>query len=220
MPLADAVLTAAGRGVSESNAWCMQSVGDEPITPWLVLVDPELAERVRATAVAGPFASVHVDRAPDPRPVTPHPQPAHTEQAVRVLPPAAPTFATRPDVRRRRSASRLATAVVGLTVAALLLVGLLPPRQAPSLGAAAGPARASAASLTLGWQSTGARAYLIEVYAGSRLVHTRVTTGTRFVVPGWLAPGRYTWRVSEYAGPEPAGQRVGSPLEEGWFLVE
>lgn len=200
----------------------MQSVGDEPITPWLVLVDPELAERVRATAVAGPAASAHVDRAPDPRPVAPHRQPARTEQAVHVPPLPAPAFATGPDVRRRRSAPRLATALVGLAAAALLLVGLLPPRQAPSLGDAAGPARASAASpsLTLGWQSTGARAYLIEVFAGRRLVHARVTAGTRFVVPGWLAPGRYTWRVSKYAGPEPAGQRVGPPLEEGWFLVE
>ncbi len=217
----------------------MSGIGDESITPGLVLVDPELAARVRATAVAGPrpYVPSEAERAPEPPlrvavvvppaprgPVVasdPHESTPHTDTATPTVVRDAPaaTLPDRPD-RRRIRAPRPASIVIGGAVLALLLAGFLPPRQAPHLGEATPPAGASPAPLTLAWKPYGFRVYLVEIFVGNRLVHAASTRASTFDVPGWLAPGRYTWRVSAYGGSGSGASRPAGPLEQGWFVID
>lgn len=200
----------------------MHNVGNESISPELVLVDPELAARLRATAVAGPPPVVPDESPPAAQaPVTREPP---AEETIAAAPVAEPLRDSRPAhagrTSRRLRTPRPASIVVGLAVMALLLVGFLPPRQAPRLGEATAPANASPGPITLGWEPQSASAYLVEVFVGKTLVHAASTPRTAIEVPGWLAPGRYTWRVSAYSGPGSGASRPERPFEQGWFVVD
>jgi hypothetical protein len=175
----------------------------EPISPELVLVDPELAARVRATAVAGPSL-------PAPSPVL---RPPAEQRAAG----DAPARAEAPPRRR----IRVTTAIAVLGGAALLGAAFLPPREAPRLTDVAPPATAAPArpAPTLSWRRTAdADYYLVELLQGERLVHATTVRGTRLEAPEWLAPGRYTWRVFAGDG-APADRNVRGPLERGWFVL-
>jgi hypothetical protein len=124
---------------------------DEQISPELVLVDPELAARVRPFAVAGPTIAPPPPPPPAqavPPPVSaPAPAPVHTPVPAPILrppadapaaPPArrapaapAPARPTRPYGRRGRSV--LVRAVPTLAGLAILGLAFLSPRNAPSL---------------------------------------------------------------------------------------
>jgi hypothetical protein len=138
---------------------------DEPISPELVLIDPELERRVRPFAVAGPDLSTIAHPGPT-RPVQPPspatrplspPEPlrplhagAHVERPSRApTPPLSPPSARleRPPMRplgrlgRRVGGSRAALhAAVALALVAGLGTAFLPPRDAPRLAAAPTPA--------------------------------------------------------------------------------
>jgi hypothetical protein len=204
-----------GSEVERTN-W-MRTPDPHPISPELVLVDPELAARVRATAIAGPS------------------YPPATVQARVLAPPAAPASPTAAPARpprhepdeqanaglerrhgRRRVTHHLGSIAAALAVIALLAAGFLPPRQAPHLGDAA---TAAATPPTLAWRSVGAKSYRVEIYAGERLVHAETIKATHLDVPRWLAPRRYTWRVFVDDGARVVGQLTRSSFEEGWFVV-
>ncbi len=82
----------------------------EPISPELVLVDPELAARVRRNAIAGPSFAAS-DRASQPLPVEGIPLPVVSHDATPPLP--------------RRRAARRAPARIGWAVTLVALVGVL-----------------------------------------------------------------------------------------------
>jgi hypothetical protein len=209
----------------------------EPISPELVLVDPELAARVRPHAVAGP--SVAPAPALERKPAAARPEQAATALAEPVLPPpaAAPREPAQPapvepvlpapvqpanrPVRHRRSLpGRLASAATTLAAVALLAAAFLPPRDPPRFTDAAPPATAAPrASVTLAWQpAPDADYYLVEIFSGQRLVHAQSTRTTSVEAPAWLSDGRYTWRVFSGHG-RPAARITRGPLESGWFLV-
>jgi hypothetical protein len=207
----------------------------EPISPELVLVDPELAARARPEAVAGPQIPVV---AAQPVWVGPtRPRPADP-------PPAAPREVAG-QRGRWRWPRRLANVAVAVGCLAIAAAAFLPPRDAPRLGAdvvsatAASPvadsrSRADPATdprsqavapapsrplPTLVWRAMpDARYYLVEIYSGSQLIHSRSVGATRLDAPAWLPRGRYTWRVFAGLG-QPRDRRVRGPLEDGWFVV-
>jgi hypothetical protein len=183
----------------------------EPVSPELVLVDPELAARLRAHAVAGPSYEI------------PEPAPALRAPSAEPAAPAPAPVASTPTPPGRRWTSRLErglTAAGVVAVVALLGSAFLPPRDAPRL--ASSPPSANAAistQVTLAWRpAAGARYYLVEMFRDGALVHAQSTTATRLVTPEWLRPGRYTWRVLAGKGTPSQGDTVG-PLESGWFRV-
>lgn len=84
------------------------------------------------------------------------------------------------------------------------------------------PAPAAAPSdslrLRLAWRPTGGSAYyLVEIFAGTRIVHAETTVKAALLIPK-LPPGRYTWRVFSGDGATGAA-RPRSPIEHGWFIV-
>jgi hypothetical protein len=210
-----------GRG-AEGEGVPVHPFDHEPISPELVLVDPELAARVRPFAVAGPT----FDLAPEPGP---EPEPGHEPAALRAPePPAAPlpepppvpaAPARRPE-RRSGLLGRVSTACLVLATLALLGAAFLPPRDAPRLTDASPPAIAAPRpTVTLAWKPAGdADYYLVEIYRGERLVHAESVRTARVVAPDTLSPGRYTWRVFAGRG-APTARSVRGPLENGWFVV-
>jgi hypothetical protein len=192
----------------------------ERISPELVLVDPELAARHRAAAVATPapllevLAALERQQAGTTRAEAPTPPEA-------VLAPEAPALSSAATERSDRhigqlTLPRLKLAAAGLVVALLLGAAFLPPRQAPQL--ATTTATAAASRPTLVWPAHG-RGYRVEIYVGRRLVHAENTSKNRYAVPRWLAPGRYTWRAFSDGWRRRAGRVDLTPLDEGWFDV-
>jgi hypothetical protein len=187
--------------------------GAEPVSPELVLVDPELALRERA-------------RLRGPTPIL--------ASAVAVKPThmrAAPAPARPPSQRAptRRRHSRLIVWAAGLALGVLGLqymlqhespqpvLGDAPVRPAAGTGSP-DPNVAPAASLprqsiglgattvrTLAWAPVaGATGYELQLFRGSKRVLVERTTRPRFTLPGrWrhagrtvrLEPGKYRWRV-------------------------
>jgi hypothetical protein len=188
----------------------------EPVSPELVLVDPELAQRERA------------------RLRTPAPVPATSAPVAR---PAALWAASAPPHRRPRpraapSRRRHSRVVVWATALALAVLGLqyvlqhespqpilgdTPVRtaartaiQAPSAAPPMGPPKQSiglgATTLrTLAWAPVpGATSYELRLYRGSERILLKHTRSTRLTLPErWrhdgrsvrLEPGRYRWNV-------------------------
>ncbi len=185
---------------------------DEPITPELVLVDPELAARLRAVALA---ELAHLGEGCSPRPAAAAP-------AVSVTPPA-PTNSTDAVAAERatpRGWIRVGKVAALIGVAALLGASFARPRDAPSIDESTPASRPSASpAITLAWRSTtSASYYVVEIFRGRRLVHAETVDSDRLPVPGWLAPGRYTWYVRSGSG-SPLAHRSSEPFEHGWFVV-
>lgn len=183
------------------------SLPRESISPELVLVDPELAARLRPHAIAGPpYAAACAP------PRSPLGSVAHAAPALPELPQSNSA---------RRHATRRVRARVGWAVTLLALVGLLGaafagPRDAPSIDESA---PSTQPTIVLSWQPLdSASYYLVEIFGGGRLVHAESATGNRMPVPTWLAPGRYTWTVRSGAG-SPYERRVSEPVEQGWFIA-
>jgi hypothetical protein len=205
----------------------MRPTVDEPISPELVLVDPELARRVRQFAVAGPEpASAQPEALPErPSPEPPAPaieaSPPPADLLLAEPAPAAPPpqlGASRPTTRRRRP--KVSTSIASLVGLSLLGAAFLPPRDAPILPGA--PSRsdvAQAAPLTLSWRASGTPDYyLVELLRDGALVHATSVRPTHLALPAWLRPGRYSWRIYAGTGP-PAKRQVRGPVEEGWIRV-
>ena len=185
---------------------------DEPITPELVLVDPELAARLRAVAVA---EMAHLGEAGSPQPATAAP-------ALSVTPPTPTnsTDAVAADRATKRGWVRVGKVAALIGVAALLGASFARPRDAPSIDESAPASRPSASpAITLAWQpTTSASYYVVEIFRGRRLVHAETVDTDRLPVPAWLAPGRYTWYVRSGSG-FPVARRSSEPFEHGWFVV-
>ena len=189
-----------------------------PISPGLVLVDPELAARIRAAAAFDHAASAPWLAA------SPNVSPQRSEPAVHLA-----GCDTRPWDRYRREAPHVQSerrtrnaldrlGVIGGVVALLLVLSaaFLPPRQAPHLGAA--PLAATTTRPTLNWPRRAAVGYRVEVLSRGRLVVALRTRVNHLVVPRWLGAGRYSWRVS--VGDRPSSRGTDPPwLERGWFIV-
>jgi hypothetical protein len=215
----------------------MRPFVDEPVSPELVLVDPELAARLRPFAIAGPalepppaapaarpVEAIEEIEPPAPlrAPVPPEPEPAESgdepaEPAARVESTPHPVPAAR---RQTTVAGRLLQVVGVLAGAALLGVAFLPPRDAPRLVSNLPSASAATSTrVTLAWTAADdASYYLVEVFRGRTLVHAETTGATRLVTPAWLEPGRYTWRVFAGRGAPSERDTVG-PLDNGWFRI-
>ncbi len=198
---------------------------DEPVSPELVLVDPELAARVRPFAVAGPvFEEPRREpaRATGIAPAVPlrPPAPPEADPSSTVAHAARTPVAVRGERRRRSVVGRLASAVAMLAFAALLGTAFLPPRDAPRLADTPATANAATSSrVTLMWVADDdASYYLVEMYVGRTLVHAESTRGTKLVTPAWLPAGRYTWRVFSGNG-SPPERNTNGPLESGWFVI-
>lgn len=186
----------------------------EPISPELVLVDPELRARVLATAVSGPTSYQEA------RTETVELDLAEPVEAMAAAPNEAAAGHRAPSTgARSRRRLRLGTLAVGGALLALLGAAFLPPRDGPRL---LGPRAVGAAPIrdVLSWAPATAAGtgYLVEFYRGERLVHAETVEHPRLVVPEWFSPGRYAWRVFARATPtaQPARDRL---LEQGWFSV-
>jgi hypothetical protein len=105
-----------------------------------------------------------------------------------------------------------------LIVCGILGAAFLPPRQVPSLEAAAAPP--TVAPITLTWKRSGSGLYRVQILAGRRIVHTATTTGRRLRVPARLGPGRYTWRVKARVGTGAGRRSTWRLIDHGWFLNE
>lgn len=177
---------------------------DEPISPELVLVDPELAARLRLLV----FVELLLDTRPpyaerEDRPVAT--ERSNQEALGRYTPGPAPA--------RRVPVGRILILAV---LVALLGVAFLPPRDAPRF---AEPPVSTAGPMLTWRPAADSNYYLLELFAGQRLVHAKTLTTTNSNAPAWLAPGRYTWRV--YAGQgSPGAREVRGPLEDGWFTID
>jgi hypothetical protein len=189
--------------------------GSEPVSPELVLIDPELARRERARLRAPAPVRASSAEVGRPTPLRAAPAPAH-----RPSPRAAPT-------RRRHYrivvwATALALGVLGLQYvlqhdSPQPILGDAPVRtaartanQPPSAAPPTGPPRQSiglgaTTVRTLAWAPVpGATRYELQLYRGSKRVLIERTRSTRFTLPErWrhagrvvrLEPGRYRWNV-------------------------
>jgi hypothetical protein len=193
----------------------MQPHIDEPISPELVLVDPELAQRVRAFAVAG--RELLVVRPPESAPAT-----AGTVEQVLAAPAAAPVAVEpQPELRRPlppvHRGTRVIEALAIVSVAAFLGLALLPPRDAPRF-AIPGPTTAgSASSSIVAWTPrAGVDRYRVQLFYRGQVVYTTTVSQASMPVPPWLRAGRYTWRVFG----ETTGRPIPSvPIENGLLTV-
>ncbi len=185
---------------------------DEPITPELVLVDPELAARLRALAVA---ETTHLAEAGSSRPAAAAP-------ALSITPATPTNNAHTAGAKRTRSHGwvRVGRLVALIGVAALLGASFARPRDAPSIDESPSFSRPSASpAITLAWQTTTPSSYyVVEIFRSRRLVHAESVSANRLPVPAWLAPGRYMWFVRAGSG-SPVARREGEPFEHGWFVV-
>ena len=195
----------------------MQPLIDEPISPELVLVDPELAQRVRAFAVAGRqlTADVEPDRAPAGTDTVQQAVGALSEAEVIVERDVEPLRQRIPAVLRR---ARLVEALALVSLVAFLGLALLPPRDAPHFAIPAEPGTASGrSSAIVAWSPRpGVDRYRVQLSYHGRVVYTATVGQASMRVPDWLRSGRYTWRVSEVGSGRGTAR---APFEDGLVTV-
>ena len=208
---------------------------DEPISPELALVDPELAERLRrrmlaedAAHEAAALVITTFTSAPEP------PEPQRVAEPAAVQTPAGgpapfePASAAAGGERRRIATRRLrgvhvanglATALVVL-IALVPLLAFLPPRQAPSVGASADAATSAPQPRTLAWPAQPhADYYVVQLLRGGRVVWTSIPQEPTVDLPAALSAGTYTWRVESGFGPIDRNEHRG-PIATGTLAVE
>ncbi len=203
---------------------------DEPISPELALVDPELAERLRRRMLAEDAAL----EADPPVITTVTPVPARSPAAsvaepLRVAEPAAvePPSGTADDEHGRFAtwrprgvtlANGVATALVVL-IALVPLLAFLPPRQAPSVGARADAATNAPQLRTLSWPAQlDADYYVVQLLRQGKVVWTSLPQEPTADLPAALSSGTYAWRVYSGFGPIDRNEHRG-PIANGTFEV-
>lgn len=189
---------------------------DEPVSPELCLVDPELAARARAAITLAP--PVRPAPAPTPPPVAPimpvlaaapAPPPAAPVEPPE-LPEPAPSAAQAPlqlvieptvpaePVRSRRRRWRIAAA--GTTVAAVVAAGAVAAGAVFSGGGSASrpvPVR-QPPPVRISWKpEPGIAWYRVRVSRAGRVVLTDYVTKAQYSMPSSLrsAPGDYLWEA-------------------------
>jgi hypothetical protein len=197
----------------------MGSNPEEQISPELVLVDPELRERLLREALLE-LLYARIDEQAPRRSSAPtvtataptpcrlvFPRPTATTQAA-----PAPRPARTAQHRFRLSSLVTATALAMLFVA-LPSLAFLPPRQAPTIGAR-GPATATEISWTV---DPSADYYVLELLTHGRLARVAHPAAPPARLDA-LAPGTYTWQVfSGYGAVADANTR--GPIDGGTVVV-
>ena len=243
-PPKPAVTTPAPAVAPQKPAVTMPAPAVAPQKPAVTMPAPAVAPQKPAVTMPAPAAAplkpAETTLAPAVRPPTPVP----SRSAPPSLAESTPTSVPAPRPRR----AVLVRSLPALAALAVLGLAFLPPRDAPSLGRApqagarplkepASRPRATPAQIkpptgaptiniaprvgpaALSWRTrSGVDYYLVELFAGARLVHATSVRSSPVKVPRWLPPGRYEWRVFEGVG-HPSERRTSRVVEEGWFLT-
>ena len=177
---------------------------DEPVSPELALVDPELAARLRAS-----MAVPAIDQPPRPR----------VELAPPPVRPAEPEVLSLPRAPARGTAALLAhraTVAIALLLVLLPFAAFLPPRGAPTLAAEPEAVEPGGARvMRLAWPTDpSATYYVVRLLRGDRVVRTALPGTPTVDLAGPFAPGTYTWRVFAGYGTIDANRTRG-PIAEG-----
>lgn len=198
----------------------MGSNPEEQISPELVLVDPELRERLLRDALLE-LLYARLDEPSQPRPAVPAVTAAAAAPPRLVfprpisMPPAAPPIRSSTAPRRRVRLSSFVTATaLAMLFLALPSLAFLPPRQAPTL-----EAHDPAAAAEISWTpDPSADYYALELLTGGHLARVVHPVSPPALV-GRLPPGTYTWRVfSGYGAVADANTR--GPIDGGTVVVE
>ena len=185
----------------------MPPIPEEQVSPELVLVDPELRERLlrqslRELLLAGIGPDPHPPRVVPPMPAW-DPQPERTSGEIPIRVPVSTPFLVpgRGPARRAHGSSVVAATLIALFFLALPSLAFLPPRQAPTLALEAEPASPGEPTI-ITWQSDPmADYYVFELSGGGRLVQLETVQNASVTVAASLPPGRYSWQVLVGEGP-------------------
>ena len=176
---------------------------DEPVSPELALVDPELAARLRAS-----MAVPVIDQPSRPRVelVRPPAHPAEPEPSL----PREPARGTAALLAHR------ATVAIAVLLVLLPFAAFLPPRGAPTLAAEPEAVEPGGARvMRLAWPTDpSATYYVVRLLRGGRVVRTALPGTPTIDLAGPFAPGTYTWRVFAGYGTIDASRTRG-PIAEG-----
>lgn len=197
----------------------------EPISPELVLVDPELRLRLRLQALRELERETSTSTEPERETSAPIALVLAAAPADAATRPTSPTSieqrASRPSRRLMPDTRRLGS-IAAVTVLVLLalvpLLAFLPPRQAPRL---AGPSVEAGvmAPPKLAWAADArANYYVVQIFRKGRLVRKSVERSATATLPATLPAGEYSWRV--YSGYGLVGDRVRrGPIADATFTV-
>lgn len=184
---------------------------EEPVSPELALVDPELRERLLRESLRELLLRAETTPYPAAPPSAPlasaAPLPAASSAAA--MPPApssagssAPAVAPHSLARRRQArGSSLAAAAVVALLLALPSLAFLPPRQKPVLGrepvpGQMPPAVTAGRETVVAWPAQPtADYYVFELSQGGRLVQLETVADPSTTVAPNLPAGAYDWQV-------------------------
>lgn len=200
----------------------------EPLTPELVLVDPDLARRAREQLP---------EREPERRRVAVEQKPAAQPPLFGFVQPTPSAHAVDRQLRRRKRRRRnrvLVLLILGIATAAAIL-SVEPLRhffwesREATVVPAGGESSAGVSARAFAWVSVpNATYYLVQFYRGRDEIFRARPSAPRLLVPAqWafkgrrysLTPGRYRWSVRPGFG-RPSQARYGQPVVRAKLVIQ